>query len=97
MITQFLDLTKDRNLKVLVGSEVVIYSEEDSTTIRLTMGQVENIDNTYRKWVGEATHEEQEETILKQQTEIEELKQQLEIREQYEELRKEQIDEHEVF
>ena len=97
MITQLLDLTKERNLKVSVGSDVGIFSEEDNTSIRLTMGQFEEIDNAYRKWVGEATHEEQEETILKQQIEIEELKEQLEMREQFEELRKEQIDEHEIF
>lgn len=97
MITQLLDLTKERNLKVSVGSDVGIYSEEDSTSIRLTMGQFEEIDNTYRDLVGELTHEEQEEIILKQQAEIEELKEKLEIQEQYEELKKEQIDEHEVF
>lgn len=97
MITQLIDLTKERNLKVSVGSDVGIFSEEDNTSIRLTMGQFEEIDNAYRRQVNEPTHEEQEEIILKQQIEIEELKQQLEIREQYEELRKEQIDEHEIF
>ncbi len=97
MITQLLDLTKERNLKVSVGSEVRIFSEEDNTSIRLTMGQFEEIDNNYRALVGELTRQEQDEMILKLMAENEELKEQLEIREQSEELRKEQIDEHEVF
>ncbi len=97
MITQLLDLRKEDKLRVTVGSDVGIFSYVDNTSILLTMGQFEEQDNSYRRQVNEPTHEEQEEIILKQQTEIEELKEQLEIREQYEELRKEQINEHEVF
>ncbi len=97
MITQLIDLREEDSLKVTVGSDVGIFSYVDSTNILLTMEQVENIDNDYKTFVGELTHQEQEETILKQQIEIEELKEQLEMREQFEELRKEQIDEHEVF
>ena len=97
MITQLLDLRKEDKLRVTVGSDVGIFSYVDNTSILLTMGQFEEQDNSYRRQVNEPTHEEQEETILKQQIEIEELKEQLEIREQFEELRKEQIDEHEVF
>ena len=97
MITQLLDLRKEDKLRVTVGSDVGIFSYVDNTSILLTMGQFEEQDNSYRRQVNEPTHEEQEEIILKQQIEIEELKQQLEIREQYEELRKEQIDEHEIF
>ena len=97
MITQLLDLRKEDKLRVTVGSDVGIFSYVDNTSILLTMGQFEEQDNSYRRQVNEPTHEEQEEIILKQQIEIEELKEQLEIREQFEELRKEQIDEHEVF
>ena len=97
MITQILDLRKEEELPLSVGSDVGIFSDIDSTSILLTMGQVENIDNTYRKLVGESTHQEQEETILKQQTRIEELEEIIERQENYEQLTKELLSEHEVF
>lgn len=86
-------------LKLTVGETVGIVIDEDNikSIISLTMKQFEELMDRYCGYIGEATHEEQEETILKQQIEIEELKEQLEIQEQHEELRREQIDEHEVF
>lgn len=97
MITQLLDLRKEDELTITMGSDIRIYSDADSTNILLTMKQIENIDNAYREWVGEATHQEQEETILKQQTRIEELEELIERQEDFEQLTKELLNEHEVF
>ena len=96
--TVFLDFRgEELHLKVRNCVSISHISGDIDQEFVMTMSQFEEQDNSYRRQVNEPTHQGQEETILKQQTEIEELKQQLEIREQYEELRKEQIDEHEVF
>lgn len=96
--TVFLDFRgEELHLKVRNCVSISHISGDIDQEFVMTMSQFEEQDNSYRRQVNEPTHQEQEETILKQQIEIEELKEQLEIREQYEDLRKEQIDEHEIF
>ena len=77
---------RELELKMFIGSDITIKSEDETESVLFDSENFEDLYSKYRTYIGKPTPEEYEDKILSLENKVEELENLIEQREEYEQL-----------